>query len=208
MRNARSVLLALLAGLFVLLCSPVVSRAQVVGMITGMVKDSSGAVIPNATVVITNMGTGLSRTLQTDTTGLYAAEALPVGNYEVAVSATGFQKEVQSNVALNVADRLGINFALKVGHLTQTVEVVGGAPLVQTESGEQSAVVSPREIAEMPLFGRNPNLLQALMPGASKTAPDELGVAGSSQMGFAVNGFVQNMLNGLAGWCLQRGHGK
>jgi len=193
MRNLRSLSLALAAGLLVLVCTPVVSRGQVVGAITGIVTDSSGAVIPNAKVTITNTGTGVeARTLETNASGIYTAEGLPVGTYMVAVEATGFQRSVQSNITLNVADRLGINFSLKVGAVTQTIEVTGAPPLVSTQTGEQSASVSTAQIQDLPILGRNINQMQQVIPGTSRTAGSEIGQGAYAAKGFAVNGFNQD----------------
>jgi hypothetical protein len=155
--------------------------------------DSSGGVVPNAKVAITNTGTGvIARTLETNTSGIYTAEALPVGNYMVTVEATGFEKAVQSNITLNVADRLGINFTLKVGAVTQTVEVTGAPPLVSTQTGEQSASVSTTQIQELPILGRNINQMQQVIPGTSRTAGAEIGQGAYAAKGFAVNGFNQD----------------
>jgi hypothetical protein len=170
-----------------------VSRGQVVGTITGIVSDSSGAVIPNAKVTITNTGTGVeARTLETNASGIYTAEGLPVGSYMVAVEASGFQRSVQSNITLNVADRLGINFSLKVGAVTQTIEVTGAPPLVSTQTGEQSASVSIAQIQDLPILGRNINQMQQVIPGTSRTAGAEIGQGAYAAKGFAVNGFNQD----------------
>jgi len=186
-----------LTGLFIALVfvafKPDIGQAQVTGTITGTVMDQTGAVVPNATVTITNTGTGVvARTLQTGPAGIYVAEALPVGTYQVAVEASGFQRAVRPGIVLSVADRLGIDFTLQVGATTQTVEVTGAAPLVQTQSGEQSQVVTTRQITEVPILGRNFMLLQQLVPGASKTAGDEIGKGFYSTRGFAINGLNED----------------
>lgn len=176
---------------------PLVGRGQVVGTITGLVTDSSGAVVPNATVVVTNTGTGLTQTLHTNSDGIYAAEALPVGNYMVTVEATGFQKEVQQNIILKVADRLGVNFTLKLGQVMQKIEVSGNAPLVETESGEQSAALSTQQLDDLPVLGRNLEDLQVVIPGSNK-APgvgDEIGT--NENKGYSVNGFDQTYQGSL-----------
>jgi hypothetical protein len=163
--------------------------AQVTGTITGTVTDETGAVVPDATITITNMNTGVvTRTLQTTSAGVYVAEALPVGTYSVNVRAQGFQSATQSNIALNVADRLAVNFALKVGQITQHIEVTALPPVVETESGEQSQIVSTRQITEIPILGRNFLLLQQLVPGASRTAGDEMGKSFYASRGYAING--------------------
>src|SRR5581483_11255031 len=138
---------------------------------------------------ITNMNTGVvTRTLRTTSAGVYVAEALPVGTYSVNVQAQGFQSATQSNIALNVADRLAVNFALKVGQITQHIEVTALPPVVETESGEQSQIVSTRQITEIPILGRNFLLLQQLVPGASRTAGDEMGKSFYASRGYAING--------------------
>lgn len=193
MSRLRSLSLTLAAGLLVVFFTPVASRGQVVGAITGIVSDSSGAVIPNARVTITNTGTGVvARTLETNASGIYTAEGLPVGSYIVAVEASGFQRAIQSNVSLNVADRLGINFSLKIGAVTQTIEVTGAPSLVSTQTGEQSASVSTEQIQDLPLLGRNINQLQQVVAGTSRTAGAEIGQGAYAQKGFAVNGFNQD----------------
>jgi hypothetical protein len=164
--------------------------------------DQTGAVVPNATVTITNTGTGVvARTLQTGPAGIYVAEALPVGTYQVAVEASGFQRAVRPGIVLNVADRLGIDFTLQVGATTQIVEVTGAAPTVQTESGEQSQVVTTRQITEVPILGRSFQLLQQLVPGASRTTGDEMGKGFYGTRGFAINGLNEDytgvMLDGV-----------
>jgi hypothetical protein len=184
-------------------------RAQVAGTITGTVTDQSGAVVPSAEVVITNSGTGVAaRTLKTDSSGIYVAEALLVGTYQVAVEAPGFQKSVRSGIILNVADRLNISFALRLGEVSQSVEVKGMAPLVETQTGEQSQLISTRQISELPILGRNFMLLQQMVPGASRTAGDEIGMGFYGERGFAINGlndhFTGYMLDGV--WNTQQGN--
>jgi hypothetical protein len=86
-------------------------------------------VVPAADVVITNSGTGVvARTLKTDSSGTYVAEALLMGTYQVAIEAHGFQRSVHSGINLSVADRLNISFVLNVGAVTQSVEVTAAAP--------------------------------------------------------------------------------
>ncbi len=104
----RAWFLTVLAAGLMAVCSCRLAQAQTAGTITGTVTDESGALVPNATVTITNVGTGVvARTITTGSTGIYVAEALPVGLYQVSVSASGFQPITSSNITLNVADRLG-----------------------------------------------------------------------------------------------------
>ena len=187
-------LLTVLAVGLMAVCSCRLTQAQTAGTITGTVTDESGAVVPNATVTITNLGTGvLARTITTGSSGLYVAEALPVGTYQVSVSATGFQPTTSSNISLDVADRRDVNFSLKVGKTTQTLEVTAVAAQVQTQSGEVSQTVSTQQLSQLPILDRNFMELQQTVPGAIKVAGDELGKSFYNQKGYNVNGFDQSM---------------
>jgi len=191
--RAKTSLWALTAVLAVLWsCS--LATAQTAGTITGTVTDESGAVVPGANVKITNVGTGvLARTTVTGPSGIFVAEALPVGTYQVSVEASGFQSAASSNVALNVADRLEVNFTLKLGKTQQSVEVTATAAQVQTQSGEVSQTVSTEQISQLPILDRNFMELQQTVPGAIKIAGDELGKSFYNTKGYNVNGFDESM---------------
>ena len=183
-----------LLSLVVFLALPVVVCGQTSGTITGTVIDQSKAAIPGATVTVTNVGTGVAaRTVTTGSSGIYVAEALPVGTYQVSVSASGFQSATSSNITLNVADRLEVNFSLELGKTKQTVEVIATAPQVQTQSGAVSQTVSTEKVSELPILDRNFMELQQTVPGAIKIAGDELGKSFYNTKGFDVNGFDQSM---------------
>lgn len=159
------------------------------GTITGTVTDETAAVVPNATVTITNTLTGaVARTTETNASGIYVAGALPVGTYQVAVEARGFQRAVRTGITLNVADRLGVDFVLKIGAVTQSVEVKAEAATVETQTGEQSTLVTTQQLGELPMLGRNFFQLQQLLPGASNQASDEIGKGYYSTQGFSFNG--------------------
>jgi hypothetical protein len=166
------------------------SRAQTAGTITGTISDESGAVVPNATVTITNTLTGVVvRTLQSGSSGVYDAEALPVGTYQVAAEASGFGRSVRSGITLNVADRVEIDFVMKVGAVSKTVEVKAEAgAVVQTQTGDQSQLIATSQISELPILGRSFMQLQQLVPGSSKEGPDEIGKGFYGTRGYAING--------------------
>ncbi|MGH9628123.1 MAG: carboxypeptidase-like regulatory domain-containing protein, partial [Bryobacteraceae bacterium] len=103
-RSSMALLVFLLAFLV-----PTLLDAQTTGVITGTVTDGSGATVPNARVLVRNTGTGEVRNLATNDSGVYVAYSLPVGVYEVEVSANGFKKASRGSIQLSVADRLGIN---------------------------------------------------------------------------------------------------
>ena len=140
--------------------------AQVAGAtLTGTVKDSSGAVIPNAQVLITEVATGVTRTVSPVAAGLYTAPNLLPGSYDVRVSATGFSTQLQKGVTLTVGAQQVLDFTMKVGQMTQTVEVTTEAPTVELTSSELGATVNSTTVRELPLNGRSWTELANLQPG-------------------------------------------
>jgi hypothetical protein len=123
--------------------------------ISGVVKDASSAVIPDATVTVTSQETGLSRTTKSSSNGAYKFPALPVGTYEVKAEQAGFQSKVQSGLRVAVGDEAVLNFTLDVGSVTETVSVSAEAPIVNTTSGSLGSLVSEERVADLPLDGRN-----------------------------------------------------
>jgi Carboxypeptidase regulatory-like domain/TonB-dependent Receptor Plug Domain len=174
----------LLLGVFLVL--PVF--AQTTGVITGTITDSTSAVIPNAKVVVRNMGTGEERVVQTNTSGFYVANSLPVATYEVEATAAGFKKTSRGNIQLSVADRLAINLSLAIGEVTESIAVTGEAPVVETEKGDVGYAVQTQQMTDLSINGRTYTQLMQLIPGASRTMGDEGGVGFNSARGFAVNG--------------------
>jgi hypothetical protein len=140
--------------------------AQVAGAtLTGTVKDSSGAFIPNAQVAITDVATGVTRTVSADSAGLYAAPNLLPGTYEIRTSATGFSTTVQKGVTLTVGAQQVLDFTMRVGQMSQMVEVTTEAPTVELTSSELGATVSSTTVRELPLNGRSWTDLANLQPG-------------------------------------------
>ena len=129
---------------------------QVAGAtLSGTVKDSSGAFIPNAQVAITDVATGVTRTVSADSAGLYAAPNLSPGAYEIRVSATGFSTAVQKGVTLTVGAQQVLDFTMRVGQMSQMVEVTTEAPTVELTSSELGATVNSTTVRELPLNGRS-----------------------------------------------------
>src|SRR6266566_5937063 len=140
--------------------------AQVAGAtLTGTVKDSSGAVIPNAQVLISEVATGVTRTVSPVAAGLYTAPNLLPGTYDVRVSATGFSTQLQKGITLTVGAQQVLDFTMKVGQMTQTVEVTTEAPTVELTSSELGATVNSTTVRELPLNGRSWTELANLQPG-------------------------------------------
>src|SRR5579872_5326668 len=138
------------------------------GTILGLVKDSSGAVVPGANVTVRNVENGQTRNIVTEADGSYRVPALPVGNYEVRAEKQGFRAEVQSGLTLTVSQEAVINFTLEVGTVGQTVSVTAEAPLVNTTSGSLGGLVNEQKMADLPLNGRNYIDLSLLQPGVSE----------------------------------------
>src|ERR1700693_1322968 len=151
-----------------------ITWAQVTtGTISGTVKDSTGAVLPGAKVVVLNEETGISRTVETDAAGRYSALSLGLGNYRVTGSLEGFQTEVRSGIVLTVGREAVVDLTLTVGAVTQTVEVMGEAPLVESTSASLGSLVDDRTIRELPLNGRSYDQLALLQPGVTLLSPGQ-----------------------------------
>src|SRR6202162_6205054 len=143
--------------------------AQVSGAtLTGTVKDSSGAFIPNAQVAITDVATGVTRTVSPGGAGLYTAPNLLPGTYDVRVTATGFSTHVQKGITLTVGAQQVLDITMQVGPVSQTVEVTTEAPTVELTSSTLSATVNATTVRELPLDGRSWTDLANLQPGVYK----------------------------------------
>jgi hypothetical protein len=129
--------LTLLLLMLLLLCFSVTALAQSTATIKGTVTDSGGAVVPNAKVLIHNVGTGVDRTTQTDANGDYLVSALPVGNYRVEIQAPGLQRQIIDKIELEVARTVPINAQLKVSGATESVTITGEAPVLETTTQSQ-----------------------------------------------------------------------
>src|SRR5712672_4266800 len=156
------------------------ANAQVSGAtLSGTVMDSSGAVIPNAQVAITDVGTGVTRNVTSGSAGFYTAPNLLPATYEVRVTAPGFSTQVQKGVTLTVGAQQTLDIKMQVGQVSQTVEVTTEAPTVELTSSTLSAVVNATTVRELPLNGRSWTDLATLQPGVS---------AIQTQPSFAVGG--------------------
>src|SRR3990172_1925525 len=137
------------------------------GTISGTVKDSTGAVLPGATVEIQNVDTGSSRTVSTDSRGYYTAPNLSLGQYAVTATLSGFQTAVRRGITLTVGQNAVIGFTLAVGAVTERVEVTGEAPLVETTTATVADLVDAQQVQDLPLNARSLLELGALHAGVS-----------------------------------------
>jgi hypothetical protein len=138
------------------------------GTILGVVRDSSGGVVPDAKVTVRNADTGLVRAATTSADGAFRVPALPVGQYTVKIEKTGFQAVEQTGLTLGVGQELVSNATLQVGASTQEVVVTAEAPVVNTTNGSLGSLVNEQRIADLPLNGRNYIDLTLLQPGITQ----------------------------------------
>src|SRR5262245_40231274 len=157
--------IALLGLVFLLLCSIDGNGQGTTATISGTVSDTTGAVVPGTKIVILNEDTGISREVGADETGRYTAPSLGLGNYRVTASKEGFQTQVRSGITLTVGRQAVVNFELPVGSVSETVEVTGEAPLVETTKGALGSLVDSSTINDLPLNGRDLAQLITLQTG-------------------------------------------
>jgi outer membrane receptor protein involved in Fe transport len=157
-----------LAAIFLMVTTPfsVALRAQVAGgTLSGTITDPTGREVPQAQIVVKNVATGVERTVTTNTDGFYTAVNLLSGEYQVTISAAGFNTEVKTGIIMNVGAQQTFDLALHVGTVSHTVKVTTDAPAVQLTSSEISATVNATTVRELPLNGRSWTDLAALQPG-------------------------------------------
>jgi Carboxypeptidase regulatory-like domain len=153
-------------AIFTLLLFSASALAQsTAGRILGTLTDQSGAAVGGATVVITDVQRGTSRTLTTDESGAYAAPNLQPGTYKIRVEAKGFKTVERNNILIEVATDVRADFALQPGQVTEIVNISVEVPLVNTTSATLGGTLSNKEINDLPLNGRNYENLLQLRPG-------------------------------------------
>jgi len=164
---AKSIFLRIFAAalLALLPCIALVAWAGVGGSISGSVKDSSGAAIPQATVTATNTGTGVHQATTTDDRGSYSFLSLPVGRYDVEVSHAGFKPYRRTDVVVDANSTLVVDARLEIGERTDTVTVSESAVHVETVNSQMGEVVTGTQMTAVPLNGRSFTDLLSLQPG-------------------------------------------
>ena len=161
--------------------------------ILGTVTDSIGALVPNATVTVRNLGTNEERTGKTDGSGEYSFSQLQPGHYTINILAPGFKKAAIANLAVEAGDRARADSKLELGATTETIEVQAQTPLLQADSASVSSTVTAQAVQDLPLNGRNFVQLVQLVPGANEGPGNGLTSGGRpddrrSTSGFSVNG--------------------
>ncbi|MGH9470826.1 MAG: carboxypeptidase regulatory-like domain-containing protein, partial [Terriglobia bacterium] len=173
-RQSRSTTIAILGYCLALLFfSAQGSKAQIstTGTINGTVVDASGAAVPGAKVTVTNQETDAQTTARSNTNGSFAMPGLAVGRYSVSISKAGFETFVETGVLLHPATVATVNAVMKVGMVSTRLTVSAAAVQVQTTTSEVSSEVSEKQVATLPLNGRNYQGLSALMPGVTNLSP-------------------------------------
>ncbi len=153
------------------------------GQIAGTVTDQTGAVVPGATISITNTATNRVITVQSGASGQFSAPALLPGHYKVEVKAANF-KTVSQEVTLEVNQVLPMDFSMPAGSTTENVEVTSAAPLVSTDSSDIGQVIQGRQVVDLPLNARNFTQLATLVPGVTRgnnTNGDATGASGNAE---------------------------
>ena len=157
------------------------------GALTVTAADPSGALIPGANVVVTDVATGASRTHATEPSGSYTFTLLPPGAYRVSISAAGFKPVELSSVTVNVAETHAVNQSLEVGTQSQAVTVTTDAQAIRTETSTLGDVVGSKQLNDLPLVTRNYTQILGLSPGAIMDVNNASGVGRGSQWTY-VNG--------------------
>jgi len=157
---------------------PATGQGTDTALLRGTVMDASKGIVPGATVTMTNNGTKISQKTITDGMGRYIFNALPPASFTATVEMQGFKTLIQPNIVLRVGQQSDLDFTLAVGAVTQTVEVTGAAPLVNTVSAALGTEVTNRYISEMPLMDRQIVNLSFLAPGVTTVTGKE-GLSGS-----------------------------
>jgi hypothetical protein len=194
-----------LLGTFALVCAlagigSVPTWAQSTAQIHGTVRDASGGAVPGAEVKATQTATGIARTVTTAADGSYVLTDLAIGPYQVEVTKDGFSRYLQTGITLEVAANPAVDVPLKVGAVTEQVQVEANAAMVETQNSGVAQIMENQRILDLPLNGRNPaDLIQlsgaAIAPGAafnasSRSMQGVLGGEGYSVAGGQTSGIA------------------
>ena len=178
------------------LMGPAATAQQATANVNGVVKDQSGAAIANAQVELTNVNTGVVRRTATNTDGIYDFPSVVPGLYGMQVSASGFSEVSQPPVTLQVGQTATFDFQLKVGATSSNITVNAAAPTLETSTSELGTVVSPKEMNDLPLNGRNFTQLLLITPGTVNLNTDQNSGGGGGWNGASIGQFSFPAVNG------------
>jgi len=200
MRLNRILPLSLIAASAVVYSMPALAQFDS-GAVIGFVRDAGGAAIPNATVVLTNVNTGVAVTRQADGEGKFEFPSIRIGDYRVSAESAGFARFESGVFTLSVNARQRVDVSMKPGSASDTIEVTTAASLLETENSSKSQLVGTREVESLPLNGRSYADLTLLSTGVRKSALENNGTTSSREASFNVNGirsaFNNFLLDGL-----------
>src|SRR6187402_950524 len=160
---------AILTAVVLALFSMVGSAQRYLGAIQGEVADESGAVIPNASVTVTEVATRFKSTTMMNASGVYSFPALNPGNYTVVSTATGFGTDTHREVVLTAGESQKIDLKLRAGGSTESIDVSASNPLLDTGSANIATTLSTKEVTDLPNVGRNPFVMATLAAGVVNT---------------------------------------
>jgi hypothetical protein len=183
--RVRVVFLSLILSVFAA-SSP---AQQVTARLQGVVTDATGALVPGASLVATNVSTGVATRVASDTSGQYTFATLVSGTYTLTIEKPGFTTKAISGITLDVDQRATMDVSLQVGHLTQEVQVQGAAPLVDTTTAGLGTTISEQPILDLPLNLRRTGALATLVPATIDTTGRSLTSANGNGSGFNDNSF-------------------
>ena len=158
-------------SVFLLMQPPIASAQTSTATLTGTVRDSSGAVIPNVSITVTDMERNTSHVTRANEAGSYVLPALTPGIYSIAAELPSFRRSRLDGIVLQVNQTVRVDLRLDLGAVEETVEVRGAAPLLEAESLGRGLVIDRQKIFELPLNGRDYNELAALAPGVMPSTP-------------------------------------
>src|SRR6266511_2752474 len=175
-----------------------VSAQSFKATVIGTVLDSSGAVVPGATVSIVQEGTGLAAGTTTSSEGTFALPQLPPGRYELTIELAGFRKFVQRGLVLETDQTRRVEAGLELGSIAEAVTVEAKAAVINTDTSNKGEVITPRQLADLPLNGRNYSELALLVPGIYRRPTDDdqgEGLATSGTRTDASNFILDGVIN-------------
>ena len=175
---------------------PGTARSQAIASIKGTVYDTSGAVVPDATVVLHSRATNLDRTTSTNSAGIYVIPDIQPGDYDLKISRAGFKSAVEANVTLVVNQTATFDVTLATGSVTESVTVAAEAVALETATSELGVAVVKEQVNALPLNGRNFTQLLSLTPGVSTVNVSQNSTAAGGVWSNPIGTFSYPSING------------
>ena len=179
----------LLVAVLPLVVGPGASAQSQFATLSGTVTDSSGAIVSGAAVTLKYSASGETRKTVTNDDGFFSVPTLPAGTYDVTVEIQGFQTWHGRNIVLNGSDSRTMKIEMKVGAVSERIEVQAAYDLVTIDSGEKSALISSEELQHLSLVGRNASEFIKILPGATLAANNGINKSAYSGEVVGINGF-------------------